>query len=315
MINNFKKRPSGGSKQRYLRYDDVFMSGGKRNNQYNVTDDRYNSQQEDTFMNEEEDDQYQEYFSPKNNIIDDKMIRYQKRKLPPLQRYAPNQHEDVYTGFNRTYWDEECYGDRRKRNTSALLSNLWQKFIITFASILSLVCLSWIVYNWTSDRSSNHADGETVVIGPTQSSFKVLPENPGGIEIEHKDKMVYNKIDGEVPDLSQEEKLLPPQDEPYQLPSGKRGTDVEEYSILEDKIYYIKVSAGKDRLVLQNEVNLIKKKFEAVLTDKTCAVKKVSNTSGEQKYAILIGPYQSQESAAEIARNIGDQSYIISVRE
>jgi hypothetical protein len=44
-------------------------------------------------------------------------------------------------------------------------------------------------------------------------------------------------------------------------------------------------------------------------------VKKVSNAQGEQKHAILIGPFDSQGSAVEIAKNLDGECYIVSVRE
>jgi hypothetical protein len=262
----------------------------------------------------------QGYFSAKSNIINEKMIRYQKRHLPPLQRYTPNQQRDMYTEFNKSYWDENDDYPYKGRNGVITFNNLWQKFIITFASILSLVCLSWIAYNWNNDKRDQQ-NSAPPLIEPSQPSFKVLPENPGGTEIEYKDKSVYNKIDRGASSLETDERLLPPQEEQPTLPTRKIESneryreDIEEYSIVDDKAYYIKISAGKDKTILENEAKVLKKKFQTLLNGKPCSVKKVSNAKGELKHAILIGPFASQDAAVDIARDIGDQCYIISVKE
>jgi hypothetical protein len=265
------------------------------------------------------------YFSQRNSgIINERMVRYQKRQLPPLQRYTPNQHRDVYAEFNKSYWDED-YPSREGRQRQYAFSDIWRKFVVTFSSILSIVCLSWIVYNWGSDRADRRgADNEPIIIEPSRPSFKVLPDDPGGEEIQHKEKMVYGRI-SRVPQDDVDEILLPKPKEEEELYSNnlrQRSVSqngyhepIETYSIVEDKIYYIKISAGKDRNILENEAVLLKKKFAQLLTGKNCSVKRVSNSSGEQKDAILIGPYASQESAVNIARELGMQCYVISVRD
>lgn len=348
--NNFRKKKPQDTRQRYLKYDDVFMSGGSsrpkntqngsdssswkpRQNsatqQQRFSDNYRNHQQYDENYADEYDyddnvnDDYQddsrerdqEYFSSKNSIIDEKMVRYQKRQLPPLQRYSPNSHRDGYAEFNQSYWDDE--NTQRKRQNFTILGSIWQKFIITFASILSLVCLSWIAYNWNSDKQhvSQMAQSGIPIIEPERSSFKVLPENPGGATVSYRDKTVYNRVDNGMSSIDTNERLLPPQEETFFIPEQTRQNNVEEYSIIEDKTYYIKISAGKNKQVLQNELKLLKKRFSSLFSGKNCSVKKVSNSNGEQKHAILIGPFDSQDSAIDTARDIGGQCYVISVRE
>lgn len=360
MINdNFRKRRSQGGRQRYLRYDDVFMSNGSQRKKNippqrdgNWDDDRGGMQIEEPEeytedysygkspnfeQNYVDDNQYDDspvydqpnnrqqdlnYFSGRNNIVNERMMRYQKRQLPPLQRYSPNSHRDAYAEFNQSYWDEDR--EQPTRRKFLVLGPIWQKFIITFASLLSLVCLSWIAYNWNSNKPTQMqygADG-IPIIEPNQSVFKVLPESPGGAEIAYRDKTVYSKIDNGMSSLTTEEKLLPPQEEAFPLPERQSYTangydqdDVEEYSIVSDKIYYIKLSAGKDRQILINESKLLKKRYETLLGNKGVAVKKVSNSRGELQRAILVGPFSSQEAAINTAKEIGEKCSVISVRE
>ncbi|MDR1476381.1 MAG: SPOR domain-containing protein [Holosporales bacterium] len=266
-----------------------------------------------------------EYFSQENNIIDDRMIKYQKRQLPPLHRYGNGANSRNNYPIQRSmYWDEdeETNGYARRRKSYPSLGALWHKFIVTFASIISLVCLTWIAYNWNGNHKGD-ATGRNgpVIIEPINSEFKVLPEEPGGSEIEHVNKTVYNRLTPESSVLDPEESLLPPQEDPVYLPdrrqisSSTTNQDIEEYAILDDKKYYIKISAGKSRGILEKEEALLKKKYSQLLTSTQCAVKKVSNSQGEQKYAILIGPFETQSNALTVAQSIGGQCYIVTVKD
>ncbi len=336
MNDNFKGRKHGDNKQRYLRYDDVFMSPKSGTRSRNAEQDwesseSWNKQDEPEASHEYDDyhehfqeyipndeDQETGYFAGQNNIINERMIRYQKRRLPPLQRYPLNAHRDTYAEFNQSYWDSEKGLPRRQRLLP--FGELWQKFIITFASILSLVCISWIIYNWNSNTSHYPRDAHGIpIIEPSQSSFKVLPEVPGGAEIPHRDKSVYSLVDNSISSDSRDKQLLPPEEETFQIPERNQAfqseSDVEEYSIVSERLYFIKLSPGKDRQVLLNEAKLFKKKYGNIFGDKDIFVKKVSSSKGETQRAILVGPYNSQQMALDAAKKLGERCSVISVRE
>jgi hypothetical protein len=157
-----------------------------------------------------------------------------------------------------------------------------------------------------------------ITIEPEQPSFKVLPENPGGPCIPHKGRAVYTRMNpGASPLIQDDENLLPPQEDPADIPVGNDEFvgGVEENLIIDDKIYYVKMSAGKNKAILEGELKLLRRRFANVLNGIETSVKKVSNPKGEQKHAILVGPFNSQDAAVEIARQIGDQCYIVSVKE
>jgi hypothetical protein len=236
------------------------------------------------------------------------MIKYQKRQLPPLQRYNNLPH--IYPEINNSpYWDMENDYQRGKRY-SQTFGNIWQKFIVTFALILSLVCISWLVYNWKTGNGQRY-DQTPVIIEPEQPSFKVLPEDSGETDNPYRNRSVYERLNPGTTNFDDDKALLPPQEKPVELPKN----NIEENSIIDDKAYYIKISAGKSKTILENELKILRKKFAVILKDTKLSVKKVSNPKGEQKYAILIGPFESQESAFDIAKNINEQCYIISVKE
>ncbi len=334
MNDNFRKKKSGDNKQRYLRYDDVFISPKSANKQRNTrpfvdynepevvddmteSDDVYEDGEYQDYVTDD-DPREGEYFAGKNNIINERMVRYQRRRLPPLQRYTPNSHRDAYAEYNQSYWDDERGRQRHQRLLP--LRALWQKFMVTFAAILSLICISWLVYNWNNTKSNTqYAANGIPIIEPGQPTFKVLPEAPGGAEIAYKDKSVYSKVDGSVASNKPDERLLPPQEDTFDIPEQSRsvpyGNDVEEYSIVSDKIYFIKISAGKDRQVLINEAKLLKKKHANLFEGKEVFVKKVSNSRGETQRAILVGPYTMQDAAITTAQRLDMRCSVISVKE
>jgi hypothetical protein len=320
-------RPAVGSRPNYLRYDDIFMSKDPSNNKriannqqfrdvaYDDERSEYQGYDESYEMNGNSQHQERGYFSPGSNIMDDRMVHYQKRQLPPLQRYDTPRQGFRQDAGQLSYWDMgDEYQPRRKSSRS--FGGIWQKFIVTFASVMSLVCVSWIAYNW----NTNHRPGsamQPVTIEPEQPAFRILPEDPGGPNIPHKGRAVYTRVNPGVSSLNDDESLLPPQESPIDLPKsgGCPDDEIEENLIVDDKVYYIKISAGKSKPVLEGELKLLRKKFSNVLNGIETAVKRVSNPKGEQKHAILIGPFNSQNSALDVARNIGDQCYIVSVKE
>ncbi|MDR1332983.1 MAG: hypothetical protein LBJ69_01080 [Holosporales bacterium] len=351
-MDNFKKRHSGDSRKRYLRYDDVFMSAEPAERR---VDQRYEPRPKPSSrqMNYAEtrvkyDDDFEdadpyggpeplapepppEYFSPKSNIIDEKMVRYQKRQLPPLQRYTPNQHRDMYAEFNKSYWDDEYdYKRMGRQQPQFAFLNIWQKFIITFASMLSLICLSWIIYNWNSGKDGSQIADGPILIEPQQPSFKVLPDEPGGAAIPHKEKLVYERFGhgGQQQDREMEERLLPPPEAPPEPMQKMAEVDRERpemestvgfqdgvYSIVDNTEYYVKISAGGDQNTLLKEAGSLRKKFHSLLLGKECSVKTVRNSnSGKEENAILVGPFTSKSSAICVAEKFNMQCYVISVK-
>lgn len=333
MLRNFRRSDSR-DKQRYLRYDDVFLGGKKSHNLPSDNQDfRRNDSQsfresnirnsnrnyaevedDDDYVIDEglnDNDQYDnrssKYFSGRNSIIDERMVKYQKRQLPPLQRYSPNSYKNPYEEFNQSYWEDD-YSNQRNRSNFTSLRALWKKFILTFVFIISLILVAWIGYNWNSGHQPAKMTANGIpLIEPEQNQFRVLPDNPGGEQISYRDKTVYEKVNN-MP-INVQEKLLPPQEDVGQY------SQLEEYSIVDDKTYYIKISAGKTKAILQNELNLLKKKYPSLIDGNNCSIKRVSNSNGETKYAILIGPFDSQNVAIDTAKSIGGQCYVISVKD
>lgn len=342
----FKKRDYPNKKRAsYLRYDDVFMSKNNRP-KYNeeLNRDIYHKKdlsnkgyfqkdsfeessfqnfdstsfKKDSFQDDfEEDPEYFEEREARKNILDERMVKYQKRQLPPLQRYGDNNPKNMYEEYraSSSYWDEEGYdgrGSRRYKDSGAFFKSVWQKFLITFGSILFLVCVSWIAYNCGSREDKTNQEGN-IIIEPETSTFKVLPNNPGGSNVPHQDKLIYDKISGSEPPLTEQENqlLTPPEAPAIEEPD----LSVDEYSIIDEKIYYIKIATNKSRNILENELGTIKNKYSDKVGNMSCSVKTIRDKDGEKKYAILIGPMESKQQAIKLAKTLNADCSVIAVKE
>lgn len=338
--NNFKKHKTSGKKPRYLRYDDIFLSqtqnskksNNAKNSHFGFQDQYQNNKpsvqiyhkEEEDFIDDDNEinDEFSEIddlfwqkqhnfnnFSKNPKILNEKIIKYKKRHLPTLQRYPAEKQRHLYTNVpTSAYWLDQDEHRHKKRQEISIMKIMWQKFFVTFAAILALIFLTWFIY--TILHQNNIAQiTAPVIIEPEQSAFKILPENPGGINIPHQDKSVYERVSPKAK-YAQKEKLLPPEETPILL-----NNETEEYSIINEKKYYIKLCAGKPCSILQTEIELLKKKFSGFVSNKNCSIKKVSNAIGEQKHAILIGPFSSKTYATDLAHSLGTDCSVITVKE
>jgi cbb3-type cytochrome oxidase subunit 3 len=313
-INKFKnKHYVENKKPSYLRYDDVFISRSNNNNKNRNYDPD----------NEEEDNGESEYFSSdendENNILNEKILKYQKRKLPPLQRYkSPTNSKRMYEDYYElpSYYCETNDEYERKRqqyrDNGSVFKSIWQKFLITFGAILLLVCVAWIAYNCGNKENTFNNTQCPILIEPESQNFKILPENPGGIDVPHQDKIIYSQITGDSTEENSKESLLPPQEKASVIIPD---VSIDEYSIVDEKKYYIKVSTSKSREVLENELTKVVKKYANKIGDMQCSIKSVKDKHGEKKYAILIGPAESKAHAINTARDLNTTCSVIAVKE
>ena len=81
-------------------------------------------------------------------------------------------------------------------------------FIILSSLLIILVVLGWFGYRWF-----NHSYNDTPpILMADESPYKVRPENPGGINIPHQDKLIYGRIAPHTPQMP--ERLLPQPEQP-----------------------------------------------------------------------------------------------------
>ena len=307
-------------------YDDIYddIDYINYNNQQKIKSSRSREQQ--IYDNS---DAYDNYFFNNSNG----RVNYQKRQLPPLQQKYASRNSQYDLQYDNKYWEDyDPYQSKRnnkKTDTSLSFKFIWQKFVITFTSILSIVCMAWIAYHWHStSNASNGSNNAPELIEPDKPSFKVLPDTIGGIDIPYQDKSIYSRVD---PTFNQkvQEKLIVPQEVPVDIPTvptvnkndiSTNTTPVEEYSIVDEKDYYVKCPIDGDQKVATNQLNILQNKLSTfpdgdMLANTTCAIRTVANKQGKRGKFILIGPFCDNNTAKQIGHFCKIKGEIITVKK
>ena len=94
----------------------------------------------------------------------------------------------------------------------------WQLIIVALATLGGFIAAVWYAYNQGVDDG---APATPPLIRADQSPTKVRPEKPGGLEVPHQDKLVYETLRPEKPG-ERVERLLPPPEEPIARPEPER---------------------------------------------------------------------------------------------
>lgn len=85
--------------------------------------------------------------------------------------------------------------------------------LVPILVVLILACFGTVVWYAYQEGQQTGISEITPIIKAEEGAIKVRPDQPGGMEIPHQDKMVYSQIDGSDASPSQE-KLLPEPEEP-----------------------------------------------------------------------------------------------------
>lgn len=95
-----------------------------------------------------------------------------------------------------------------------------RSFSLIAGVVLGLVLVGgvgWYAFNGTGGTAL--APGETQTIKADATSYKMKPDNPGGMQVENQDKLVYDRVaKGAAP--KRVENLLPPPEEPKAPPKA-----------------------------------------------------------------------------------------------
>lgn len=114
--------------------------------------------------------------------------------------YEPEEDDDYYT-YDAT--DEDDEGRRRP--------------IVVLAIVALIVVFAGVVFFAYKQGLKQGAQDNPPVIRADDTPTKVAPTNPGGIEIPHQDKTVYDRISGDKSPGQDTEHLLPSPEEPMAM--------------------------------------------------------------------------------------------------
>ena len=133
---------------------------------------------------------------------------------PPLLREdaKPPAGDDLRAApFTDHVFDDDYYGRSGKSGGS-------RSYGMVLGIVLGTAVAVGVGYfAFRTPGGPSMADGEPSVIRADSSPYKVKPEDPGGMQVENQDKLVYERVaKGDAP--QQIENLLPPAEEPKEPP-------------------------------------------------------------------------------------------------
>ncbi len=144
---------------------------------------------------------------------------------PPLRRQepkAPSTPGDGRADLRATPFTDDVFGEddyRGRRSRRAADEN--KSFSVIVGVILGVVVAGgagWFFLRDGGDRAVSTDTAGFIKSDPTP--YKVRPENPGGMQVENQDKLVYDRVaKGNAP--NRVENLLPPAEEPKAPPVKK----------------------------------------------------------------------------------------------
>lgn len=117
------------------------------------------------------------------------------------------------------FWDSASSGDEDyPEDEGEEGENQPLKFVFALGILIIFAALAWLVFKWSTQSVTNVAPH----IQAEQTPYKIRPDNPGGMQIPHQDKLVYGKLghDAHLPQEAQGEHILPPPEQVMQPTYG-----------------------------------------------------------------------------------------------
>ena len=137
------------------------------------------------------------------------------RAARPPGFVAPARVETIETADDADEgFDPEAFGaetDDMERNMSG--RGRGAALLIALAALGGFVAVVWYAYNWGVGTIEQSA---LPVIAADQGPEKTRPEDPGGLEVPHQDKLVMNQ-GGASTEAPKVERLLPPPETPVEI--------------------------------------------------------------------------------------------------
>jgi len=135
------------------------------------------------------------------------------REGPPLRRSEPRRGES--NDLRATPFTEEVFEDERNREGRG------RPFGLIVGVVLGVAVVGGVLwYAFRGQGSLPLPNGEVQTVKADPSPYKVKPENPGGMQVDNQDKLVYDRVaKGAAP--TRAENLLPPPEVPKAPPVKK----------------------------------------------------------------------------------------------
>jgi hypothetical protein len=92
------------------------------------------------------------------------------------------------------------------------------KIVLSLVVIVAAGGAAWTVYGEKLMGMLGHGQGDAPLIRADEGPVKVRPENPGGLQVPNRDKLVYNRLAGGEEGTPPVEHLLPRPEAPLPMP-------------------------------------------------------------------------------------------------
>lgn len=196
--------------------------------------------------------------------------------------------------------------DQHKRILSGLVMG---------ALVVGLIALGWMAYQ---ERQNPPGMEEIPYIRADKTPFKITPENPGGMEIPHTDKMIYNAVTGgknaaptSAPTVSAPEE--PISKETLSTSAQKKVIKLEDVPISATNIkekpaptaeYYVQLGSYRSKDNLESGWKTLKQRFPSLLKDLTYRSKAVDLGNNKIFHRLHVGSFASKEEAQALCKTL-----------
>jgi hypothetical protein len=94
------------------------------------------------------------------------------------------------------------------------------KWTIALVVLIGVGAGAWFVYGDKLMMLTGSSEDEVPLLRADTGPVKVRPENPGGLQVPNRDKLVYNRLSGETSEGQPVERLLPRAEAPLPVPTA-----------------------------------------------------------------------------------------------
>lgn len=164
-------------------------------------------------------------------------------------------------------------------------------------------------------HSISAPDGGTIpVIAASEEPFKELPENPGGLNIPHLDKQIYNKLDkelGSTIDQSEDELLpLPNRDDLMAQLVEEEDKKQQIKRVISDKKRIPEFSEDEDeKITIKEDAKpSIAEKAEETPKAKRIDVEKVLAKKNLQEIWVQLGTFKAEDEATKAWQEVREKN-------
>jgi hypothetical protein len=129
----------------------------------------------------------------------------------------------------------------------------WTLRILLSLVLFTVGAVSWGFYGDAMIKQFSTNDGEVPIIEASVGPIKVRPENPGGLEVPNRDKLVYDRMQKNLGKGSYKERglerLLPPPEQPMEKPKflAKNNSLIKSTEIIGKSVKVEKIFTTKDK--------------------------------------------------------------------